>query len=100
MRSCGWPKPNAKLNPIIEEVAASYKSSITEGRSLRLELLVVQSLIEIDLLVAKKGKEIDERLGYIMEKGKGDAIGLGNLGKMVLLVGVSMEIATEMLMVE
>lgn len=62
--------------------------------------MAARPLIEIELLVVEKGMEIGERLGYIVEKGKRYAVGLGNLGKMVLLVDVSMEIATEMLMVE
>lgn len=99
-RSRGWPKPNPKLNPVIEEIATSCRSSITDSRSLRLEPLAARPLIEIELLVVEKGMEIGERLGYIVEKGKRYAVGLGNLGKMVLLVDVSMEIATEMLMVE
>lgn len=61
---------------------------------------MARPLIEIELLVVEKGKEIGERLGYIVEKGKRCAVGLRNLGKMVLLVDVSMEIATEMLMVK
>lgn len=50
--------------------------------------------------VVEKVKEIGERLGYIVEKGKGDVVGLGKLGKMVLLVEVLMEIAPEMFVVE
>lgn len=45
--------------------------------------------------VVEKVKEVGERLGYVVEKGKGDVVGLGKLGKMVLLVEVLMEIAPE-----
>lgn len=50
-------------------------------------------MIEIELLVEEKVKKIGERLGNIVEKGKGD-VGLAKLGKMVLLVEVLMEIAS------
>lgn len=40
---------------------------MADGRSSRLDLLVAQLSIEIELLVAKKVKEIGERLGYIVE---------------------------------
>ncbi|KAL9408212.1 hypothetical protein AB3S75_046712 [Citrus x aurantiifolia] len=45
--------------------------------------------------VVEKVKEVGVRLGYVVEKGKGDVVGLGKLGKMVLLVEVLMEIAPE-----
>ncbi|KAJ4722573.1 Non-specific serine/threonine protein kinase [Melia azedarach] len=51
--------------------------------------------------VMEKVKEIGERLGYKVEKGKsGGVIGLGKLGRMVLVIEVLMEIAPEMFVME
>ncbi|KAK9199696.1 hypothetical protein WN944_014888 [Citrus x changshan-huyou] len=49
---------------------------MADSRSSRLKLVVAQLSIEIKLLEPKRLKEIGERLGYIVEKGKGNALGL------------------------
>ena len=98
-KKSGWPKPYPKLNLITEEVVASRRRSVMDGRSSGSSCWWHDHRLRSSYWRQRNWRRLVR--GWVhSEERKRRYCWTRESGKMALPVKVSMEIATEMFMVE